>query len=150
MTSNLGSSDSERNNIGFGSSEKVGEDDKALKDFFKPEFRNRIDAVCKFTKLDHLAVKKIVIKFTEELKDMLKEKHRISLVLDESAVNHLAEVGYDRKMGARPLARKIDELIRVPLSKKILFDKISDATVRVVFTDTVELYIEQNNEVELV
>ena len=129
MTSNLGSSDGERNNIGFGSQEKQGEDDKALKEFFKPEFRNRLDLVCKFGKLDTLAIKKIVIKFTEDLKKQLIDKHNINLTMTEEVIEHLAEVGYDKKMGARPLARKIDELIRVPLSKKILFEQIKNANV---------------------
>jgi ATP-dependent Clp protease ATP-binding subunit ClpA len=129
MTSNLGSSDGERNNIGFGSQEKQGEDDKALKEFFKPEFRNRLDLVCKFGKLDTLAIKKIVIKFTEDLKKQLIDKHNINLTMTEEVIEHLAEVGYDNKMGARPLARKIDELIRVPLSKKILFEQIKNANV---------------------
>ena len=131
LTSNLGSADAERNNIGFGSQEKTGEDDKALKDFFKPEFRNRIDLICKFGKLDMLAVKKIVIKFTDDLKKSLKEAHDITLNLSEPVVEYLAEKGYDSKMGARPLARKIDELIRVPLSKKILFERIKNTTVNV-------------------
>ena len=131
LTSNLGSQAGERNNIGFGSQEKTGEDDKALKDFFKPEFRNRLDLVCKFGKLDTLSIKKIVIKFTEDLKKSLLEKHNINLTLTEEAIEHLAESGYDSKMGARPLARKIDELIRVPLSKKILFEQVKNATVAV-------------------
>ena len=135
MTSNLGSSDGERNNIGFGSQEKTGEDDKALKEFFKPEFRNRLDLVCKFNKLDTLAIKKIVIKFTEDLKKQLLDKHNITLSLTEPVVEYLAEQGYDKKMGARPLARKIDELIRVPLSKKILFERISNANISAVLTD---------------
>jgi len=129
LTSNLGSQDSEKLNIGFSDQEKTGEDDKALKEFFKPEFRNRLDLVCKFKKLDMLAIKKIVIKFTEELKKSLLEKHNITLNLTENVVEYLAEKGYDKKMGARPLARKIDELIRVPLSKKILFEKIKNANV---------------------
>ena len=131
MTSNLGSSDGERNNIGFGSQEKIGEDDRALKEFFKPEFRNRLDLVCKFNKLDVLSIKKIVIKFTEDLKNALVDKHNINLTMTEEVIEHLAEVGYDKKMGARPLARKIDELIRVPLSKKILFEQIKNANVTV-------------------
>lgn len=131
MTSNLGSSDGERNNIGFGSQEKIGEDDRALKEFFKPEFRNRLDLVCKFNKLDVLSIKKIVIKFTEDLKKQLLDKHSINLSMTEEVIEHLAEVGYDKKMGARPLARKIDELIRVPLSKKILFEQIKNANVNV-------------------
>ena len=135
MTSNLGSSDSERNNIGFGSQEKTGEDDRALKEFFKPEFRNRVDLICKFNKLDTLAIKKIVIKFTEDLKKSLVEKHDITLALSEPVVEFLAEQGYDRKMGARPLSRKIDELIRVPLSKKVLFERIKSATINVVMNE---------------
>ena len=135
MTSNLGSSDSERNNIGFGSQEKTGEDDRALKEFFKPEFRNRVDLICKFNKLDTLAIKKIVIKFTDDLKKSLVDKHDIVLNLSEPVVEYLAEQGYDKKMGARPLARKIDELIRVPLSKKVLFERIKSATINCVMTD---------------
>ena len=135
LTSNLGSADSERNNIGFGSQEKIGEDDKALKEFFKPEFRNRLDLVCKFNKLDMLAIKKIVVKFSDELKKQLIDKHNITLNLSEPVVEYLAEQGYDKKMGARPLARKIDELIRVPLSKKILFERIKNATVTAVMSD---------------
>ena len=131
MTSNLGSSDSEKNNIGFGSQEKLGEDDRALKEFFKPEFRNRLDLVCKFNKLDMLSIKKIVIKFTDDLKKSLLEKHNITINFSEPVVEYLAEKGYDKSMGARPLARKIDELIRVPLSKKILFEQIKKSNIMV-------------------
>ncbi len=142
MTSNLGSADGERNNIGFGSQDKQGEDDKALKEFFKPEFRNRVDLVCKFNKLDSLAIKKIVIKFTEDLKKSLIEKHNINLVLTEPVVEYLAEQGYDKKMGARPLARKIDELIRVPLSKKVLFERIKNATITAnIVGDTIDFAV---------
>jgi ATP-dependent Clp protease ATP-binding subunit ClpA len=135
MTSNLGSADSEKNNIGFGNQEKTGEDDKAIKEFFKPEFRNRVDLICKFNKLDFLAIKKIVVKFSEELKKSLLDKHNISLNLSEPVVDYLGDKGYDKKMGARPLSRKIDELIRVPLSKKVLFERIKNATVTCVLVD---------------
>jgi ATP-dependent Clp protease ATP-binding subunit ClpA len=129
MTSNLGARDNESNNIGFGQSlERQGSEDKAVKDFFKPELRNRIDVICKFGKLDTLAIKKIVVKFIEEVKVSLTAKN-IRLNLTESAIEFLAAQGYDSKMGARPLARKIDELIRVPLSKRILFEKLQDITV---------------------
>ena len=129
MTSNLGSADAERNQIGFGSQQREGDDDRALKEFFKPEFRNRIDHVCKFNKLDTLAIKKIVLKFTDKLRDQLEATHRITLNMSEELITHLAETGYDAKMGARPLARKIDEVIRVPLSKKVLFEKIKNSIV---------------------
>jgi ATP-dependent Clp protease ATP-binding subunit ClpA len=129
MTSNLGAAAGDRNAIGFGRDlQKTGEDDKAVKDFFKPEFRNRIDAICKFNRLDALSVKKIVSKFINELNDLLAEK-QIRVRLTEAAVDHLVEVGYDPKMGARPLARKINDLIKVPLSKKILFERIQPNTV---------------------
>jgi len=128
MTSNLGAAAGERNAIGFGRDlSKTGEDDKAVKDFFKPEFRNRIDAICKFNKLDQLSIKKIVAKFVNELNDLLSDKN-IRVRLSEAAVDHLAAVGYDAKMGARPLARKINELIKVPLSKKILFEGVGAGT----------------------
>ena len=146
LTSNLGSSDSERNNIGFGSQEKTGEDDKALKEFFKPEFRNRLDLVCKFNKLDMLSIKKIVIKFTEQLKESLLDKHDITLNLSEPVIEYLAEQGYDKKMGARPLARKIDELIRVPLSKKILFERIKNSVITAVMNeDSIEYNVVQKS-----
>jgi ATP-dependent Clp protease ATP-binding subunit ClpA len=129
LTSNLGAKDNENNNIGFSTNlERSGEEDRALKDFFKPEMRNRIDQIVKFKKLDQLAIKKIVVKFVDELKDSLTDKN-IKIALSERVVEHLAEQGYDSKMGARPLARKIDELIRVPLSKRILFDGIRDCTI---------------------
>ena len=131
MTSNLGARDNDNNAIGFGQSlEKTGSEDRAMKDFFKPELRNRIDLVCKFNKLDTLSIKKVVVKFVDELKQSLTSKN-IRLNLSEAAVEYLAEQGYDSKMGARPLGRKIDELIRVPLSKRILFDNLQDTTVNV-------------------
>ena len=125
LTSNLGSADNEQNNIGFGRDlQKSGEDDSAVKKFFKPEFRNRLDAVVKFNGLDKISMKKIVVKFLNELNELLAEKS-IKLRSTETLVDHLVEVGFDRAMGARPLARKISELIKVPLSKKILFDNIA-------------------------
>jgi len=132
MTSNLGARDNENNNIGFSTDlEKSGEEDRAMKEFFRPELRNRIDRVCKFTKLDTLAIKKIVVKFLDQLKVSVAEKN-IRLFFSEPVIELLAEKGYDSKMGARPLNRKIDELIRVPLSKRILFDQLSDCTLNVV------------------
>ena len=143
MTSNLGARDNESNNIGFGQSlEKTGSEDKAMKEFFKPELRNRIDCVCKFDKLDTLAIKKVVLKFVDELKDSLMNKN-IRLNLAESVIDMLADKGYDNKMGARPLGRKIDELIRVPLSKKILFDRLESCTINAdMVNDEVNFVIE--------
>jgi ATP-dependent Clp protease ATP-binding subunit ClpA len=132
LTSNLGAADSEKNAIGIGRNfQKVGEDDKAVKDFFKPEFRNRLDGICKFGKLDHLSMKKIVIKLMSEMNELLSDKN-LRVHFTETAVNYFAEVGYDPKLGARPLARKINEMVKVPLSKKILFEKLSPGSTVVV------------------
>ena len=149
MTSNLGARDNENNNIGFSTSlDKSGEEDRALKDFFKPELRNRIDKICKFNKLDKLAIKKIVIKFVDEIKRSLDDKN-IKLLLSESTVDYIAEQGYDPKMGARPLSRKIDELIRVPLSKHILFDRWSDCNVNVDLVDGILVFNKlSNNDIQ--
>jgi ATP-dependent Clp protease ATP-binding subunit ClpA len=151
MTSNLGARDNENNNIGFGQSlERTGSEDRAMKDFFKPELRNRIDQVCKFTKLDTLAVKKIVIKFVDELKHSLMNKN-IRLNLSESVVDMLADKGYDAKMGARPLSRKIDELIRVPLSKRILFDRLENCGVMATMSgDLVEFAVDMSPALPIV
>lgn len=129
LTSNLGASDAEKNNIGFGRDlAKTGPDDEAMKRFFKPEFRNRLDAIIKFGRLDKLAMKKIVVKFLNELNDLLAEKN-IRVHATENLVEHLTEVGFDPAMGARPLNRKINDLIKVPLSKKILFEHVEDGSI---------------------
>ena len=151
MTSNLGARDNENNNIGFGQSlEKTGSEEKAMKDFFKPELRNRIDQICRFKKLDTLAIKKVVVKFVEELQQSLGARN-IKLTLSEPVVDMLVEKGYDSKMGARPLARKIDELIRVPLSKKILFDRLENCSlVAVMENDQVKFVMDDGSALPMV
>jgi len=129
LTSNLGARDNENNNIGFGQDlNKTGSEDKAVKDYFKPELRNRLDLIVKFKSLEKLAIKKIVTKFANDLRVSLKDKN-INLIISETLTDHLVEVGYDPLMGARPLGRKIDELIKVPLSKKILFQKLKNCHI---------------------
>jgi ATP-dependent Clp protease ATP-binding subunit ClpA len=129
LTSNLGAADGETNAIGFGRSlTKEGTDDEAAKKFFKPEFRNRLDAVVKFAKLDKISMKKIVVKFLNELNELLDEKN-IRIRPTEQLVDYLTEVGFVPAMGARPLARKINDLIKVPLSKKILFDHVESGSI---------------------
>ena len=125
MTSNLGASDAEKNTIGFGDLDKSGEDNKAVKKFFPPEFRNRLDAIVKFGKLQKETVKIIVDKFIRELNTQIKDKH-VEIVLNDESREWLAEHGYDPKMGARPLARLIDNQIKSPLSRKILFGDLKE------------------------
>ena len=125
MTSNLGARDNENNTIGFGELEKDGEDDKAVKKFFAPEFRNRLDAVIKFSKLSQTVVIQIVKKFVAELNDQLKDKN-IEIVLNNESMKWLADQGFDSKMGARPLARLIDNKLKSPLSRKVLFGDLQN------------------------
>lgn len=129
MTSNLGAQDNERNTIGFATDlQRTGEDDRAVKDFFKPEFRNRLDAICKFKHLGKDSMKQIVSKFIKEINDLLGNK-QIKLRLSDSAVDFLLEKGFDRKLGARPLSRTINDHIKVPISKKILFEGIATNSI---------------------
>jgi ATP-dependent Clp protease ATP-binding subunit ClpA len=125
MTSNLGAADNEKNTIGFGELDKNDEDDKAVKKFFAPEFRNRLDAVVKFSSLSKDVVVKIVEKFIKELNSQIKDKN-IEIVLDSATKSWLAKKGYDKKMGARPLSRIIDTEIKSPLSRRILFGDLKD------------------------
>jgi ATP-dependent Clp protease ATP-binding subunit ClpA len=125
MTSNLGARDNENNTIGFGDLGKDDEDDKAVKKFFAPEFRNRLDAIIKFAKLDQTIVIQIVKKFIGELNSQLKDKG-IEIVAGANAIKWLAEKGYDNKMGARPLARLIDNKVKSPLSRRVLFGDLID------------------------
>jgi len=135
MTSNLGASDNEKNNIGFGVQEREGEDDKAIKKFFAPEFRNRLDAIIKFSKLGEKVVEQIVKKFVGDLNSQLKDKG-IELVLTTKATKFLAEKGYDSKMGARPLARLIDNEVKSPLSRRVLFgDLVNGGRVTIDIVD---------------
>jgi ATP-dependent Clp protease ATP-binding subunit ClpA len=125
MTSNLGAADNEKNTIGFGDLDREGEDDKAVKKYFAPEFRNRLDAIIKFSSLSQETVVQIVKKFIGDLNNQLKDKG-IEIVAGSNAVKWLADKGYDKKMGARPLARLIDNKIKSPLSRRVLFGDLVD------------------------
>ena len=125
LTSNLGAEENERNNIGFGSFERTGEDEIALKKFFPPEFRNRLDAVVKFNKLSKVTMKSIVKKFMQDLNAMTIEK-AVEVNVTDDAIDFLIKKGFDSKLGARPLQRVIDEEIKKPLSRMILFGELTD------------------------
>jgi ATP-dependent Clp protease ATP-binding subunit ClpA len=128
MTSNLGAADAEKNNVGFGSLEKDGDPKDAIKRFFSPEFRNRLDATIRFGKLDQKTMIKIVKKFIDELNALIKDKN-VHIKPTVEAVEYLIEKGFDSKMGARPLQRTIDDMIKKPLSKEILFGKLKNGGV---------------------
>ena len=126
LTTNLGAKDAEKNTIGFGGddAEHVYED-KALKKFFSPEFRNRLDGVITFASLGKPVMMKIVGKFLVELKDMVKDKG-ITITISDNALDYLVDKGFDPKMGARPLQRVIDQEIKRPLSKQMLFGELKN------------------------
>jgi ATP-dependent Clp protease ATP-binding subunit ClpA len=128
LTSNLGASDAEKNAVGFGSQERDGEISNAVNSFFKPEFRNRLDGVIQFGKLEQTTMIKIVKKFIDELNAQIKEKN-VHVKPTPEAVELLISKGFNKKMGARPLARAIDEHIKKPLSREILFGKLTNGGV---------------------
>ena len=136
LTTNLGAKDAEKNTIGFGGDENEHVyEDKALKKFFSPEFRNRLDGVITFASLGKPVMMKIVGKFLVELKDMVKDKG-ITITISDDALDHLVDKGFDPKMGARPLQRVIDQDIKRPLSKQMLFGDLKNGgTVNIDFQD---------------
>jgi ATP-dependent Clp protease ATP-binding subunit ClpA len=137
MTSNLGAADAENNNIGFMNIEREIEMKDSVDRFFAPEFRNRLDGIIKFGKLSKESMQKIVKKFVEELNLLIKDKG-IHLKLTKSAIDYLVEKGFNPKMGARPLQRTINEKIKLPLSREILFGKLVNGGI-------VDVDIEDNN-----
>jgi len=124
MTTNLGAADADRNVIGFGSQENDYED-KVLKKFFAPEFRNRLDGIITFSKLSKETMIKIVGKFLVELKAQVNDKG-ITVTISNEAIDYLVEKGFDSKMGARPLQRVIDKDVKRPLSREMLFGSLKD------------------------
>lgn len=140
LTSNLGAADAERNAVGFGSLERDDDSKDAVNSFFKPEFRNRLDGIIKFGKLDHVTMAKIVKKFIDELNSLLKDKN-VHVKLSADAAELLIAKGFNRKMGARPLQRTIDEMIKKPLSKEILFGKLVNGGIVEVTAENKELKI---------
>lgn len=124
MTSNAGASEMSKPAIGFSREARVDEDKDALKRLFTPEFRNRLDAVIPFAHLSKEIVNSVVDKFIKQLEEQLADK-RVRIQLDKAAKAWLAEKGYDRNNGARPLARLIQEKIKKPLAEEILYGKLS-------------------------
>jgi len=122
LTTNAGAQDAERNQIGFGSQDKEYED-KELKKFFPPEFRNRLDGIITFGKLSKETMIKIVGKFLLEIRQLVKDK-KIRIRISDEAIDWLVAKGFDTKMGARPLYRVIDKEIKRPLSKLMLFGEL--------------------------
>jgi ATP-dependent Clp protease ATP-binding subunit ClpA len=131
MTTNAGAQDMARAAIGFGSSVREGDDNEAITRMFTPEFRNRLDATIAFGHLPPEIVRKVVEKFILQLEAQLSER-QINIELSTEAADWLAKKGYDQQMGARPLARVIQEHIKKPLAEEVLFGKLTKGgTVRI-------------------
>lgn len=124
MTTNAGSADAARESIGFNRGKREGEEGEAIKRLFTPEFRNRLDAIIHFGALSPDTVGHIVDKFIVQMEAQLSDKN-VEIELSDKARLWLAERGYDRDMGARPLARLIQEKIKKPLAEELLFGKLS-------------------------
>lgn len=136
MTSNLGAEDMQANTLGFmDNTTHDGEQD--INTFFSPEFRNRLDAVLRFKPLEKSVMTDIVGKFVNELNKQMENK-KIVVKLDDTAKEQLIEEGFDSKMGARPLQRVINTRIKLPLSKKILFEGIFDKSLTVSYNKETE------------
>jgi len=125
LTTNLGAVDAEKNNIGFMEDFEKEYEDGALKKYFAPEFRNRLDGVVTFAKLSKEVMMKIVGKFLVELKDMVKDK-KVEITVTDETLDYLVDKGFDPKMGARPLQRVIDREIKRPLARALLFGDLKD------------------------
>tara|TARA_R100000951_G_scaffold73498_2_gene61853 strand:- start:1689 stop:3926 length:2238 start_codon:yes stop_codon:yes gene_type:complete len=139
LTSNLGARDAEKHGIGFGSSDSNNEaQDQAVKSFFAPEFRNRLDAVVQFKKLDNKLMRKVTVKFLGELDAMLAPRN-VVMEYDDTVVDWLTRKGFTPSMGARPMARIINEKIKKPLAKQILFGTDVDLVKLSIKDDTIDI-----------
>jgi ATP-dependent Clp protease ATP-binding subunit ClpA len=148
LTTNLGADQAEKNVMGFNASKDTEYDDKDMKRFFAPEFRNRLDGTVVFKKLAKEVLIKIVGKFMLDLKTQLKEKD-VALELTDEAIDYLVEHGYDDKMGARPMQRLIDNKIKKDLSKELLFGSLKNGGVVKVTVKGKELALDIGDGVKL-
>ncbi len=124
MTTNAGATEQAKEAIGFGKSRREGEDTAAIERTFSPEFRNRLDAVISFGALSKDVIMKVVDKFVLQLEAQLMDRN-VTFELSPEAAAWLGEKGYDDRMGARPLARVIQEHIKKPLAEELLFGKLA-------------------------
>ncbi len=125
MTTNAGAETASRASIGFTLQDHSSDAMEVIKKSFTPEFRNRLDTIIQFGRLSHEVIKSVVDKFLTELQVQLEDKH-VQLLVSDAAKGWLAERGYDAMMGARPMARLIQDKIKRPLAEQILFGELAD------------------------
>ena len=147
MTTNAGAEEMSRSSIGFSRQDHSTDGMEALKKVFTPEFRNRLDGTIQFSALSFDVVKTVVDKFLVQLQSQLDEKH-VVLDIQSDARAWLAEHGYDAKMGARPMARLIQEKLKKPLAEMVLFGELANGgVVKVsVANDDIQLSVEDELE----
>ena len=125
MTTNAGASDLAKEAVGFGRTERSGDDTEAINRMFSPEFRNRLDAIIPFAGLSKEIISRVVEKFIMQLEVQLGDRN-VSIEISECARSWIGRKGYDRNFGARPLARVIQEHVKKPLAEELLFGKLTD------------------------
>ncbi len=133
LTTNTGSRESNQRSVGFGKEEYEDKSAQAIERYFNPEFRNRLNATLHFNSLSNEVVERIVDKMIGQLTDRLKAK-KVSLELTDEARTYIAEHGYNKQLGARPIQRLIDQEIAQRLSQEILFGKLAsggDVTISI-------------------
>jgi len=142
MTSNLGAAKLDTAKIGFGEKTHADADIKATKQFFTPEFRNRIDAFIRFNKLGKPEIRSIVKRTVKDTNQLLKSNDsKVKIKLTTAATKYFVEQGYDPLMGARPLKRLFEEKIKKPLSKKILFDEAHAEVITIDIVDDEVIFV---------
>jgi ATP-dependent Clp protease ATP-binding subunit ClpA len=124
MTTNAGAEESSRRSMGFAEQSHLTDALEVIRKMFTPEFRNRLDAVIPFAALSRTEIARVVDKFLLQLEEQLASKG-VVLDIDEDARVWLGERGYDPKMGARPMARVIQENLKRPLAEELLFGKLA-------------------------
>jgi ATP-dependent Clp protease ATP-binding subunit ClpA len=124
MTTNAGAQEMNRPSIGFVAADHATDGMEAVRRLFSPEFRNRLDAIIQFGPLDAATIDRVVDKLLVETEAQLEQKG-VALTIDEPARRWIATKGYDPKMGARPMARVIQEWVKRPLAEELLFGKLA-------------------------
>jgi len=124
MTTNAGATELSKTNIGFTNSAQLGDEMIEIKRQFTPEFRNRLDAIISFASLDREVIMRVVDKFLMQLEEQLQEK-KVEATFTQALKDHLAKKGFDPQMGARPMARLIQDTIRTALADQLLFGRLA-------------------------
>ncbi|HAP04632.1 MAG TPA: ATP-dependent Clp protease ATP-binding subunit ClpA [Methylophilaceae bacterium] len=151
MTTNAGAESLSKTSMGFTQSKKIGDEQTEIKRLFTPEFRNRLDATVSFAPLSHEVILKVVDKFLMQLEDQLHEK-KVDATFTDSLKSYLAKNGFDPSMGARPMSRLIQDIIRKALADELLFGKLTNGgnvTIDIDSNDKLKLIFEEESKAVL-